>query len=368
MHDFRRMLRKVLSFLNFTSGAALGIVLYPLVRLYKLMESALIYTSIAAVLIPLVAFIAGAGMHSQFQVGFFGAAATTILTAGALVGLFLGIMPLILVLAAVRTILTAPLEGLNTGWNEGVYSVLSNVFGKLFGTRPARLPRPGNGLVPEDPALFGIMGMDMNTILLLLGQRTATAAARPGSDEAFNALALSEPDVALLQASQRPRLTPIELNQLADADDVTVELEAYMNLLSRLDADVCPILLDRPAREVTTVLAKQYKNGEQWLPVSGVSHIFDKESIKQSFLVNALHPVSRDLISTPSPHIIGHVEHVTRYITHPYYVADGQADSHGMSQEINLLTVKLRDRLLRMQELPNAGEPPVELASVNFGV
>ncbi len=111
---------------------------------------------------------------------------------------------------------------------------------------------------------------------------------------------------------------------------------------------------------------KQYQQGQQWYPVPGEVNIFDRNALKvclvgtDTLRGNAVHPLTRDVISTPSPHAIDGVAHETRYIIHPYYVANEEATQLGMCEEVNQLAGQLRARLHQIQVLQNVQRDPVE--------
>lgn len=180
------------------------------------------------------------------------------------------------------------------------------------------------------------------------------------TEEEFNAMELSTAEITILK-SQRLPLSDENIRHLERSTDAVVvaKLREYKNLL-RLETDLCSILFDRPERQDTILLVKQYKNGSIWLPVPGVADIFDKNSLKTWFVSSpenptiAVHPKNRDRIKLPSPHTVGTVNYRTRYVFHPYYPAD-EDSGLGLSQEINQLSEELRGFL----EVP-AAEPTLD--------
>ncbi len=368
----KRAIVATFSFISSALGATLGVFLYPLASLIRLMLSFFTYSLNIAVTIPILAVSAGFFLSTYFDVSLLNSTVGSFFVAGALTGLAMGILPLLLTIAAVRTLITSPLQVLKVGWNFGLITLLVNSFGLLRG-QSERLPiAPGVNLLLPPQELFGIDGVDYNTLLQQLGEHAVEASRRPMTEEQFNACALSPIELHAIQDSRAALITPVEMRQLEADGGAAAKLVEYKNLKERLETDHCSFLQDRPERDDTVLLVKQYKMGAQWFPVPGVASIFDKTALK-TWLVgtndlrgNAIHPLTRDEILAPTPYRKDHIDHETRYVFHPYYVAS-EDDQPGVSQELNELTHFLRNRLQYLPAVANEFDHDVEHHAV-FGM
>ena len=162
---------------------------------------------------------------------------------------------------------------------------------------------------------------------------------------AFASLQIDPTQWENLQAIQAPLLTQDEISRLESMSDQPVALGVYKDLLSRLEENVCPLLIEGPEKKEAVLLTKQYQNqGGPWLPVPNSSKVYDKESLQQALAIHGqmTHPTSRDLISTPSAYEL-YPHAPTRYVWHKYYVNEGAVS--GISQELSGQAQELRGRL-----------------------
>lgn len=326
-------------------SAGVGAVLYPMARLWRLSISFLFISVVAFIAIPILSVVAGSFLHSLFpSMGWVGATFGGMLAASALIGLTAGLLPAAFLISALFTLIKSPIDGARNGWNDGFSSMLSHAF--------------------ESAALPGAEGVDFQRILEQLGEQATNAARQPMTEEQFNALEMSTADVRALKSEQLPPLSSEQLAMLEKADDVQIKamVERYKNL-QRLETDNCSILADRPERDDTILLVKQYQKDGQWLPVPAAAHIFDKSALKMAMVGNTgtrgngIHPVTREKIMEPSEYtdVDGICYRTTRYVFHPYYV---DASGPGISQEINQVTAYLNQYLMPKRQSSSEHEMP----------
>ena len=367
-----------LSFVSSVLGATAGIFLYPLVNLFRLTLTTLLFILTLPILIPYFAVMFGV-ITSRAGLGVIAAIVVSIGSLFALIGLAVCILPALFLANALLILLPSPIDGFKIGWNEGLFSLLTKSFSLCVFGRPSRFQEPQQ---PEHWWEFaGANGMDYHAILVRFEEAAANARRRPMTLAEFDACELSQADFFDLKSTRLARLTDAEIRQLepSDIDDrqmsvlkrrciqgeilspadmlslkAAKEFEAYKDL-RRLETDTCSILADRPERDNTILLVKQYKDGDRWFPVPGVVNVHDKESL-QTWLVgreglpgNAVHPSNRDLILAPPRYQVGLITYETRYIFHPYYVAEEGVDQPGVSHEVNQFTAILRARLRQMR-------------------
>ena len=354
MHMLEYIKRGVIATLSFISsalGAVLGLFLYPLASLLRLVYSFISYSLSLALRIPILAVAAGFFLNIILGLDFLNAAIGSLFVVGALVGLTLGIMPLFFVISALRILISAPFRGINDGWRMGLFAVLSNTISILFAESVNTVLIPGVNAILPPRELFGIDGVDYHTLLQQLGEHAVDAARRPMTEEQYNACALTLTELRALRTNRLAPLTEDEVRHLETDHVILDKLGEYKNLKQRLERDQCSITQDRPEREDTILLVKQYKVGEHWLPVPGAATIFDKTSLKTYFVGtdvlrgDAIHPLTRNVILAPSSYQIAEVEHETRYVHHPFYVEGEGSDKPGLCQELNELTRCLRARV-----------------------
>ncbi len=163
----------------------------------------------------------------------------------------------------------------------------------------------------------------------------------PMTDVQFQQVQLRGAELTSLIRSFSVPLSQDELRRLEQNPDASNELQRYRNLL-RLKTDECCILQDRPEDNETVLLVKQYQVSNEWLSVPGVVSVQDRESLRGYLLTDARHPTNRDSIINPPRYVTGNVSYPTRYVIHPYYIGP---DFAGVAQEVNLLTLHLRDCL-----------------------
>ncbi|WP_133127914.1 hypothetical protein [Legionella nagasakiensis] len=353
-------------FLGKLISAGLGIIFYPIGNLYRLSVAFLSISIIAFIAIPVLSIMAASFLHSLIpSMGWLGASVGGILTASALIGLTSALIPTAFLISGLFTLIKSPIEGAKIGWNEGFVAMLRSVFqGRSQVT--ANAPRGAGRFAIGVPGLGE--GIDFQQILEQLGERAANAARQPLTEMQFNALQLPHAEVRALKSGQLPPLTEEELSMLQATGDIQIKamVERYRNL-QRLETENCSIVLERPEREDTILLVKQYQQDGQWLPVPGVVNVFDKSSLKMYFVGNettrgnGIHPLNRDNILTPSNYADAEgTSYPTRYVMHHYYVDSGC----GISQEVNQLTAKLRNCLRPRQRLE--AEPGMPFSGLGF--
>ena len=152
---------------------------------------------------------------------------------------------------------------------------------------------------------------------------------------------LTENEFAMLQTSQQPQLTADEIRQLKAYADTTItaKVDNYESLLSRLESGECPVLWERPAKENTLLVVKQYQRDGQWECVPGSSYVFDKNAWARSIALNLYqpkHPMTNDRVDQPSYYN----NYPTRYVTHRYYA--NASSTSGISQELSDKAAELR--------------------------
>jgi hypothetical protein len=174
--------------------------------------------------------------------------------------------------------------------------------------------------------------------------------ASPPTEEQFKRLQLSDGEYNVLKSAQLPEFTSDEINRLRllDDDETKDLLKRYENL-KRLRTDDCMITQVRPEKGDTILLGKQLLRGGQWLPVPGVSHVFDRNELKSWFLKKPVHPTERDNILDPDKYQVGADELRTRYVYHDYYPSS--ESMRGVSQEENHIAASLKAKLQRVPEI-----------------
>ena len=352
MEHLARALLTTLSYLYLTLSAVLGFILYPLFKLFLLGSAAFRYSFMSAIWIPTLAIIITINVSSALNIDVLSSIALGILTTTALAGLFVGVLPVLVLFKAFYLLIRAPYEGAKIGWNEGLYALFSICFHAL--DEPSLVEEEQNA-DPIGDGLLDFLGINTNDLLEQLGLLTVDAARPALSEDEFNACELSAEEFGAMQANQLPPLTVDEIAKLeADGSPAVLDVLKKYKDIERYKTDTCPILAFRPEREETILLVKQYQHNGQWHPIPGSAHIFDKASLKIA-LVGTLtdegttisghgdHPVTRDKILRPSNYQVDeNTSYETRFVFHRYYANDV---GEGLCQEANLLTRILRDRL-----------------------
>jgi hypothetical protein len=357
-------------------AAIIGFFLYLLFGLIGLGLRTILFALGAAIVIPIVSIISGliAANVSNLFVGL----TTPFLIGATLAAAAAVFIPLDAIISALRIVVTFPLRGVVIGWEDG----FSNLF-ESPSSREARLNPVADILNPNTQQNFSneMYSMMMSALsgevtvdemIERVGEMAVRAARRPMTEEEFARLELSTDEYQQLIAEQQSALSEQEMALLQNADGLTKQnLESYKNL-QRLKNDNCPILQGRPEIADTVVLMKQYKRNGEWLPVPGVSHIFDRDTLKGAMLVDGLHPtqegarslnqdepVRRDKLINPVKYTIGADEYETRYRLHNYYPSDHA--ERGVNQEENQLLKQLRNDLLQLQR--SSGSLPAVAAN-----
>lgn len=340
------LMQKGLSFAGKVCAAFLGFLLYPLMGLARVWRATMGIAVIMALAIPLASLYLGYSVYHHNMGGLFSAFATTLMAAGATTGLAIGILPITAFLWTAYTVLSYPFLGWSIGWNEGVSPLFESPYNRELRLNPN----------PNQNVLFEFIGqpqrgMSMEDVLQRLGEAAVRAAQRPIKENEFIDLELSCAELEKIIDARQIPLTPEEIADLQGSDLLTQRLLAQYENIQRLKDDSCVILQSRPDPENTILLMKQYFRNGEWVPVPGVSHIFDREALKEAMKTNGVHPTvssspnspHRDRILTPGKYTIGAEEFTTRYRYHDYYPCCDQ--EHGVSQEENQLLVLLRKRL-----------------------
>ena len=254
--------------------------------------------------------------------------------------------------SATVDLITSIITGARFGWRSGFVGVVSSIF---------------NG--------FGGMGLSIiviNPLFIFKAARTITAAQNTiaprtqhvlmkllspfrgdeidlPTEEQFDRLALTENEVTAIGDDQQVLLDDeMTLLQSSVEPETTHLLTAYCNLKQRLDNDECPILFDRPERADSIIMVKQYFRDNQWLPVPTQSTLFDKNMLKNSFLSDPRHPMTRDSFISPKKHTVEDTAYETRYRFHNLYI-DGLTP--GISQELNVMGAQLKALLQTMPRI-----------------
>lgn len=337
-----RVFSDILNYTNKIISAGLGAVLLPIGNLYRLASSAFAVSLIVTIAIPVFAFLAASSL--QPSLGWLGASAVGIITAAGLTGLALGVLPAAYLISGLYTLAKSPFEGAKIGWDEGFWAMLKSVF-----SGPPRQATGLNGLLP-----FG-EGLTYEQILEQLGEQAVNASRNPLTEEEFARLQMPADELRLLKGAQQSALTSEEIERLESLNDATINrlLERYKDL-NQLGSTNCCISFDIPDREDAVLLVKQYQKDGQWLPVPGLTTVFDTTYIKTHFVGNdttrgnRIHPLTRDNVLTPSLYEEGGREYPTRYRMHPLYLEES---GPCVSQELNLVTANLRERLQPKPEL-----------------
>lgn len=351
--------------LSHAMAAMFGLVFYPLARLLRMSVGG-IFLAVLALVIPFVAayfidkFMVSAYPNMDMVArGLLAIAVSTMAFSFVAITIPLGL----LFLTLYNTILGAK-ESVQLGWNYGwraVLQAIDNVFTLTATTGTQNtLPRPSPSTlarlmrmlgVNDDPAAF-----DAANIRAMHAAATGATDAIPAmSPEQFTQLQMSDIDYASLQGTHQA-LTEAQIIRLREhaAPEVKTALEQYV-ALKRLSADVCPILFSRPEKSDTILLCKQYQVDGLWQPVPGVSHIFDKDSLKQWLTAqHATHPSNREALLDPMPYLT----HPTRYVYHNYY-SENTDNALELSQEAHQLAARLQSALLTIEPItePSHAEP-----------
>ncbi len=172
--------------------------------------------------------------------------------------------------------------------------------------------------------------------------------------DSIHSLNLSDPEFEALQAIQQPRLNSNELERLAQAIDPNIiyRLGNYNELSARLDVDPCLITSERPSKQDTVLLMKQYFDGQRWTPVPGTSYIFSEENLVRW---HQMPDKTNHIIFGDNLYIPNHYEGFeTRYVSHRYY--DTPESQVGISQELSEQADFLRQYLGRQPKVVDPEE------------
>jgi hypothetical protein len=361
-HSTRETLQRAVSLagggINSIFGALLGFTLFPFAVAYRLAMQTLGF----AFLFPFLAI--GTSLLfglSAYNVGFnlIGSAIFSLVIFGACVGAAAILAPLVISYAALHTVITAPWRGMKMGWEKGFFPMLSQIFSSGFGCEIRTTAGYGfvlRTLLPA-AAFWSETGeeLDLRTALERSAALAEQRSRQPLTEGEFLRLDLSAEDLAEIKANRCLPLSEEEIGRLTAED---IELQQYKNLFLRLEKEQkCSISQYRPERCDAVILMKQYEINGQWRAVPNSTQVFDRNYLKNWFVGvgesrgNAVHPITKESIKSPKPH----ADYKTRYVMHPFYCpheeapAEGtlptSARGQGLSQELNLLTKVLRERL-----------------------
>lgn len=359
----QQRLRPYWNKLSHAMAAMFGLVFYPLARLLRMFVGGFFLAVLALVIPFIIAYLTDKFMVSAYPSmdlvarGLLAIAVSTMAFSVVAITIPVGL----LFLTVYNTIIGAK-ESVRLGWNYGwraVLQAIDHVF-PLTATAGTEntLPRPLPSTLAramrmlglnDDPAAFeaaNIRAMHAAAI-------GATDAIPAMSPEQFTQLQMSDVDYASLRGTHQ-ELTEAQIAQLREhaAPEVKMMLEQYV-ALTRLSTDVCPILLSRPETSDTILLCKQHQVDGLWQPVPGVSHIFDKDSLKEWLTTqHATHPSNREALLDPRPYLT----HPTRYVYHNYY-SENTDNALELSQESHQLAEKLQSALLTIAPMAEPGEP-----------
>jgi hypothetical protein len=208
-------------------------------------------------------------------------------------------------------------------------------------------------------------------------------------NENFEDLQLTPQELNNLKKSYRknPPLAQDEIFQLESNEDEVIKskLEKYKQLL-KLSIEACMLLYERPERDDTIVLIKQYNDppkSNHWVVAPGTTRLFGKASLIEWVNKNPIEPNSRDpLFRDPAGNIdpqenpgyyhkIDNTYYEARYRYHNYYLDEYRAHytvsveqdpeegkgtkmvraELGLSQEMAQLTAELRASMACNMEL-----------------
>ncbi|MCH9756610.1 MAG: hypothetical protein K0U37_05400 [Gammaproteobacteria bacterium] len=111
-----------------------------------------------------------------------------------------------------------------------------------------------------------------------------------------------------------------EIRALRETTPETPQMRASWDRGStNLEQATCPLLYDIPDTNSAVIFEKQYKiagiNGapDQWLPIENTSQIFSEIELTNWLNRNGIHPMHRDSIRVPTPHVDGNHTYPTRW-------------------------------------------------------
>ena len=353
-----KALTHLLWFINYVVAAGLGAFLYPLRRLLEVSVFAFFSLCGFSMLFLFVPIIVGATLPGSMWVT---SIFTSVLILTAIAGLAIVIVPTLTLMGILRALIVAPIRGIISGWKDGLRAVIKgepvHAGGEGSYTTILNAIFDLDHINQNDGAFRTVMrdlfGIDIRGLMdspehvhdiAEIFETASTSVPHPITEMEYMALQLPATEITEMSNLQLPLLTTEEVVALQVAG-VSAQLAAYNNL-RRLETDICPILQERPEREDTILLVKQYEitveHEKRWVPIPGAVHIYSNNMLKGYCLVNAIHPINQDLIQQPSVFKVNGVTHQTRYIVHPYYVNDAGT---GISQEVIQLTALLREHL-----------------------
>lgn len=361
-------------FLGRVGAAILGAILAMLAEVMKLPVRAILL-AMFAVTVPF------AVLYLSVQTGItsyanFGALGVCLVTLGSLVMYsFLALGAVIMkaeeelggsILIVLSAIFVAPFSGASKGWNDGLVATINSV-GDLFSQHFVDVVDSYQRIWEHAAVLIPADDVDVDA---------PDAPQAADGEFTFKSMALLPSEVKVLKdvyIQQRP-LTAVEIAKLkSDPTQIIKEkTRAYLDL-QRLITEECPVSFERPERDSTILLVKQYYQPDEkkWLPVPKMAYIFDQSSLDDWVTRNPVNPLGSDPLERdatkkmnpdkfPDCYYFVHdgmskVRYDTRYVFHNYYVdeheskhhvvIDGERKEMGFCQEVNQLTTELRAHL-----------------------
>lgn len=391
------MLEAIIQFIGRTGAAIIGAILAMITEMMKLPVRTVLF-GLFIVSVPFFVLLLSiqTGIAAYEHFGVLGACVATL--GSAVIYLVMALAVVIgkaldeitrFVLIAISSIFIAPFQGAYNGWNAGLMATINGLV-DLFSRDYVDVINSYRRIWQQ--AAINIP--DENDNVAELNQPPAVAEVfenhQHQSDHfSLESIALSAREFNALKADyvrQKP-LTKAELATLrSDSTDSTVKIkvDAYTNL-ERLITDECSISIERPNRENTILLVKQYckldpdKPGtKKWLPVPNMAYIFDKAQLSDWVAQNPLNPIGSDPLERDKTLQLNPVDfpdhyysvdqglgkkidYETRYVFHDYYVTEDEPHHNvtiafdskelGICQEVVLLTAELRSHLQNLSPI-----------------
>lgn len=388
------MLEAIIQFIGRTGAAIIGAILAMITEMMKLPVRTVLF-GLFIVSVPFFVLLLSiqTGIAAYEHFGVLGACVATL--GSAVIYLVMALAVVIgkaldeitrSVLIAISSIFIAPFHGAYNGWNAGLMATINGLV-DLFSRDYVDVINSYRRIWQQ--AAINIP--DENDNFAELNQPPAVAEVfenhQPQSDHfSLESIALSAPEFNALKADyvrQKP-LTKAELARLRSDSTVKIKVEAYTNL-ERLIADDCAISIERPNRDNTILLVKQYckpdidkPGSKKWLPVPNMAYIFDKDELAGWVAKNPVNPIGYDPLErnkTLELNPVGFPDHYysvdqglgkkidyeTRYVVHPYYVTEDEPhhivtigcgrNELGICQEVIQLTAELRSHLQNLSPI-----------------
>ena len=389
------MLEAIIQFIGRTGAAIIGAILAIITEMMKLPVRAVLFV-LFVVSVPFFVLLLSiqTGIAAYENFGVIGACVVTLGSAVMYLVVALGVVIqkaeeeiVRSVIIAVSSIFIAPFHGAYNGWNAGLMATI-NGLGDMFSRHYVdvidsyrRIWREFAINIPDDdnhaPVDHQPVAVDEDI--------------QPAGDHfSLESMALSARELKALKAdyvSQKP-LTKAELAQLKLEPTVKMKMDAYTNL-QRLITEDCTISFERPNRDNTILLVKQYckpdidKPGtKKWLPVPNMAYIFDKDYLAKWVKLNPVNPNGSDPLKRDRTLKLDPVEfpeyyysvdqgldkkidYETRYVFHAYYVTEDESHYNvtidcgskelGICQEVIQLTAELRGHLHNLSHIKEEG-------------